>query len=773
MDKKEYDSFAKNCIIGGLPPCGGSCPLNLDIPAIVRNMQIGDFSAAYRQYRNQSVFPAVVSEICPQYCLESCVRKNKDDSISLLLLERACVEFTASDKPSNYNLPKRVKRIAVIGGGLAGLTCALKLGTKGYDVSLYEKSGALGGRLHGLLDPGIFLPEIERQMQFAHCNIELGREIISLDDIDFDAVYVATGRGGAHFGLIDPVDGNSFASAREGVFIGGAILGAEPVEDIAQAVVASHSIEKYIKISKMDGIPETFIRKGGCIAKDMGRVAEHDPVKPADGHRYSKEEAVSEARRCLLCDCTECRDACELFDFFRKNPKQIAGEAMTSLHSKAGITKQVATKLIASCNLCGLCGKVCPEGIDMGQLAYDFRYFTAQSKTYPPAFSDFFIRDMIFSNETAGLIRSAPGYERAKHLFFPGCQLGAGDPNYVVKSYRYLLERFPDTAIMLGCCGAPADWGTEKALNQKTIDKISDTWNTFGKPVIIFACPTCQRQLNKYLPEAKQISLYEIIAENGLPEGGAKLGQTLIGQKPMCVFDPCTARDNMDMHESVRRIAAMSGAKLEELFYSREKARCCGWGGHIRSANPILADRIVDNRIQASENPYIAYCTNCRDTFAWKGKECVHILDLVFGLNKDGDTPPSLGARRKNKLLAKKMLQEQCFGEISQETKEDAPVMKEDALTRDEHALNIEISSDMIEKMNRLLILEEEACRVIEHCETTGNKFYDVEKNCFIGHLQIGIITYWVNYEKHGDKYILTNVYSHRMEILDGTGGGA
>ena len=753
MDKKQYDSFAKNCIAGGLPPCSGNCPLNLDIPAIVRNLQAGDFSAAYRLYRNQSVFPAIVCEICPQPCQETCVRKEKDASIPLLLLEKACVAFTTSDKPSNYNLPSRGKKISVIGGGLAGLTCALKLGTKGYDVTLYERSRTLGGRLSGLMDPDIFLAEIERQMQYAHCRVELAHEIRTLDELEFDAAYIATGQDGEDFGLTGNIDGCSFATTQNGVFIGGAILGAKPVEDIAQAIVGSHSIEKFIKVSAMDGIPETFIRHGSCITKDMSRQKRCDMILAESSGNYSADEAVSEANRCLLCDCTECREACELFDFFKKTPKQMAGEALTSLHSKAGITKQMATKFIASCNLCGLCGKVCPEGIDMGQMAYDFRYFTAQSKTYPPAFSDFFIRDMIFSNHEAALARLSPGNTHARYLFFPGCQLGASNPEYVSSSYQYLLDRFPDTAVMLGCCGAPADWGAETELNQETIDYIRTIWDDFGKPVIVFACPSCHRQLNKYLPEAKQISLYEIIAENGLPE----LDVTT-GSNPMCVFDPCSARDNPDLHKAVRQIAAASGTKLEELYYSGEKARCCGWGGHVISANPVLADRIVDNRIHESENPYITYCTNCRDTFAWKGKDCIHILDLVFDLHPESAAPPSLGTRRKNKLLATKILLEQCFNEPQQE------------IQYGDCTVNVEIPNHMIEKLHRQLILEEEVCRAIEYCESTGYHFFDREKNCFTGHLQIGIITYWVSYEKQGGKCILTNAYSHRMEILDGIG---
>ena len=96
------------------------------------------------------------------------------------------------------------------------------------------------------------------------------------------------------------------------------------------------------------------------------------------------------------------------------------------------------------------------------------------------------------------------------------------------------------------------------------------------------------------------------------------------------MFDPCAARGDDEMQTAVRRLAARAGIALEEL---QERNRCCGHGGHIRVANPSLYEEITRNRAEASDKPYLVYCANCREVFASRGKECAHVLDVVFGLD--------------------------------------------------------------------------------------------------------------------------------------------
>ena len=749
-----YEPFARSCIHGKKPACSCACPLNLDIPEIVKHIQANNFTAAYRLYQSQSVFPGIVSRICNEPCRDACVRGELDRSVSLKLLEKACVDITGKAEPARYNLPGKNKKIAIIGSGPAGLACAVKLAAKNYAVTVYERNARIGGRFSQLLDPGVFLPEIDLQFGNTGCEFILETCIDGLEHIEYDALLVATGNGGNDFGLLKGLNHQSYGTVQPGIFMAGNVTGATTaVDDIAHGIVAAHSIEKYIKTGLMDGIPETFPTAESELVMDLSRVPVQEAVLPDNGDRYRREEAEAEAARCLRCDCSACSDCCELFGHFRKMPKTLVADTIASLHTKTSFTGQKATRAMAACNLCGLCAEVCPQDIDMGRFFHDFRHFKAEDGMFPPAFHDFFMRDMYFSNEDAWLAETAPGFDSAGYLFFPGCQLGASDPLYVEQTYKLLRTRIRDLALILGCCGAPADWAAEKTVHGMVIDKLRKNWEQMGRPVLIFACPTCKHQLAMYMPEARGVSLYSILCEEGLADN---LPEVNIDA---CVFDPCSSRYDPSMQESVRKIAANAGIRLTELHYSRETAQCCSWGGHIKPANPSAAEKMVRNRAAASGNPYITYCTNCRDTFADKGKTCYHILDLVLGLDKNEYDPPSLSRRRRNRLAARTSLLKDIWEAEMAETEDDSV------------KLNVDIPEELIRKMNEMLILEEDVYRTVEYCEESGNKLLDNESGSYAGHLRIGLITYWVEYTRDKEIYSLKNVYTHRVRILENETG--
>jgi len=724
------------------------CPFNLDVPTFAGHLQSGDFTLAYRHYQSQSVFPGIVSQLCDEPCGNGCIRKGMDDNISMKALEQACVAFTDTRVPKKFNLPKRNKKIAIIGGGLCGLTCAQKLGAKSYDVTVYEQSDQIGGRLWNLMDPDAFLLEIALQMENTRVTYSLSTQVRSLDDIEFDAALIATGSCGADFDLREGMDEASFGTVRPGVFIAGNVLGTTPVEDIGHGITAAHSIEKFIKVARMDGIPETFMVRETPLVVDLSRVQPTKAVAVGGGG-YSRDEAVHEAVRCLKCNCTACSDCCELFSRFDKMPFAMVNDAVASLHIKKSIMGQRSTRMTSSCNLCGLCGKVCPQDINMGKFFHDFRYFKSEDKMLPAAFHDYFLRDMEFSNTDAYFACTTPNHPTAGHVFFPGCQLGASDSRYVEKTYDYLLGILPDTAIIQGCCGAPADWAARGVLNEATVEKLRNEWEGMGRPVFIFACPTCKHQFERFLPEAVGISLYRLIAEKGAPQTlGMVYGEA-------CIFDPCSSRHDSGMQESVRAIVKGYGTELTELFYSMEKAQCCGWGGHIEEANPGLFNKLVENRIRAKDLPYITYCTNCRDTFTNKGKECVHILDIVHGIDRTEYRTPSLSQRRKNRLTSKKNILKKVWNM-------DIPEVPDE-----KKRIQIEIPENVVLKMNDLLILDEDVYETIMCCEESGYRLYDSEKDTYIGHQRIGIITYWVEYQKNDTGIVLKNVYTHRIEIVE------
>ncbi|NTV91693.1 MAG: hypothetical protein HGA22_15265 [Clostridiales bacterium] len=220
------------------------------------------------------------------------------------------------------------------------------------------------------------------------------------------------------------------------------------------------------------------------------------------------------------------------------------------------------------------------------------------------------------------------------------------------------------------------------------------------------------------------------------------------------VFDPCTSKYDQDMQRDVRRLLEQSGLALKELPYSGKTALCCGFGGHIQVANPELTKGIVSKRIELGSEPYITYCTNCRDAFAERGKSCKHLLDVLFNLNDWHRKPPSLTQRRDNRESLKADLLERVW-------KEEAP--------GDMGKTELQISAELTEKLNNEFILEDDLRKTVEYCESSGNKLLDAESGCFIGHQKRGYLTYWVVYSIvpgiEGQAYRIMNAYSHRLNI--------
>jgi hypothetical protein len=267
-----------------------------------------------------------------------------------------------------------------------------------------------------------------------------------------------------------------------------------------------------------------------------------------------------------------------------------------------------------------------------------------------------------------------------------------------------------------------------------------------GKPTMIFACATCESLFSSFLTEIPRVSLYELLAGSDKIVPTGPLAEAAI-------FDPCAARDDNGMQSSVRELAGKAGIALEELA---ERNRCCGYGGHIRMANPDLYDEIAQHRAEASEKPYVVYCANCKEVFASRGKECAHILDVVFGRTSDPRVP-SLQEKRENSLRVKRELMKQIRN-IDFEP-ESHPW---DQLTL--------ITSDELQKtLDRKLISAVDLKEAIWLAENSDDKFYDESDGMCMCSMVKPVITYWVQYRETAPKtYEIFSAYYHRMRLERG-----
>lgn len=739
---KRAPGAIEDCLQNEPAFCRVACPFHLDVRDFIEKMQRGGFNAAYRTYLNAVGFPAIVTALCPEPCQGACPRRLSGGAISMKLLEQAATTYARNTDPVRYNVPAKQKKVAIIGAGPSGLACALRLAERKYDVTVFEKSGRLGGHLHQVLPPEIFLSDIERQFDREKVELTLNTEIGSLTGLDFAAIYVATGANGTDFGLAQE-KGGAFASTRPGVFLGGSLRGKDSMQAIAAGLRVSGAMERFIKAGGMnhpDEMTGTRLELGASL------VASADTVRPSNGEAYTRDEAVLEAGRCLQCSCDACVRFCDLMRYFKKFPRRIAEEVEITIHpGTLDGNGTVATRLISSCNHCGLCQQVCPQRIDTGGLLLAAHRTMREKGAMPWAFHDFFLRDMASANGEASLARRPTGHETSRYLFFPGCQLGASDPRYVTESYRFLLEHWPDTALMLCCCGAPAEWAGDEAVRAQAMARLRQDWSDFGKPKAVFACPSCRQILGRHLPEIEGVFLYDLILQQGITQPLGAPGTTA------SVFDPCASREEPGVQQAVRALAEKAGFELAPLPLEGKLAQCCSFGGQVAVAHPPYAHRVVATRIAEGGHPYISYCSNCRDIFARAGKPCWHILDIQLGLNGPDRAPPTLTERRINRLVLKRRVLEEFWKEVGEMGKP---------------RMDLIVSAELGQKLSDEWILETEIATVIEACEKSGRRILDPATGSFFGHHQIDHMTYWVEYAPRSDgSFELRNAYGHRMRI--------
>jgi len=750
------DSFRKQltaCLQNEPPPCSAVCPFGLDIRTFIGHLKRGAFGSAFRLYRDAVAFPGIVSQLCDHPCQTACVFSQKDGAISMRDLEASAIAYAPNTQPNKYSLPARSSRIAIIGAGPSGLACALRLASKKYNVVIFEREERIGGSLWNLLPQEIFMPELERQFQYEMVTFHLSTPVISLSQLQADAIYLATGKDGKKFGMELSAEG-ACASNHDGVFLGGGVIGRTVMEAIADGLTAAKAIERYLKTGGMnEPIPDHTSR----FHPDPNLIPYTPPVCQSGRGTLTKEETVAEANRCQQCQCDACIKYCDLMRSYQKYPKRVEEEVAITIEP-VSLTRsaRVATRLISTCNHCGLCKKVCPLSLDTGAFLLDSHRIMREKNAMPWAYHEFWLRDMEFSNSEASLVLCPSKIQTPPYLFFPGCRLGGSDPKLVLDSFEALLEYQPDAALYLGCCGAPAEWAGESELHRETVHRFQTIWESLGKPKVVFACLNCREQLSRHLPQIEGITLYQLLKEWKYP-----IPQTGTGQSAV-VFDPCPSREDSKTRQAVRKLAKRAGFSLETLSMEGEYAQCCGWGGQVDLANPKYAAQVTQSRASQSQLPYLVYCANCGDVFSKRGKPSAHLLRAIFppGAGKDfwRTTAPTASESRENRrwlkaeLLCKYVPEEAKHMETIQQ---GAPLL---------------ITPDLLDKMNRSYLLREDAESVVETCERTGKFLINQETGVRVGHAMAGHLTIWVEYQNLEGCRKLINIYAHRMQIVEGAG---
>ena len=227
---EEAQLEASRCLQCKKPKCVDGCPVSINIPGFIKEIENGNIEAAFMEISKYSSLPAVCGRVCPQeiQCEQRCIRGIKGDPVAIGKLER----FAADWAREHNIIPEKAKesnghKVAVIGAGPAGLTCAGDLAKMGYDVTVFEALHEPGGVLvYGI--PEFRLPketvvkaEIENVKALGvkiETNVIIGKSI-TIDELmeeeGFEAVFIGSGAGLPKFMGIPGENANGVFSANE------------------------------------------------------------------------------------------------------------------------------------------------------------------------------------------------------------------------------------------------------------------------------------------------------------------------------------------------------------------------------------------------------------------------------------------------------------------------------------------------------------------------------------------------------------------------------
>lgn len=224
---REYRTNRKNTLDSGTAPCITKCPAHIPVQGYIKLASQGKYTEALELIKKHNPLPAVCGRVCPALCEEDCTRGEFDESVAVDDIKKFIAE---KDLHADHRYMPRIrydysdKKIAIIGGGPTGLTCAYDLAVDGYDVTIFEKESRLGGMLTlGIpsyrLEKDVIEAEIDiiREMGVKfETGVEIGKDktIQQLRQDGFDAFYIAIG---AQSGRKLGVEGEEAAEVISGV----------------------------------------------------------------------------------------------------------------------------------------------------------------------------------------------------------------------------------------------------------------------------------------------------------------------------------------------------------------------------------------------------------------------------------------------------------------------------------------------------------------------------------------------------------------------------
>lgn len=257
---------AKRCLQCKHSPCVAACPVNIDIPAFIKKIVQNDVDGSLETINQYNLFPAICGRVCPQesQCESRCVRGIKGESVAIGRLERFVADH--GKQVNNVMIVENNKKVAIVGSGPSGLTCANELRKLGYDVTIFEALHLPGGVLaYGIpefrLPKSIVSTEVNKLLDMGvklETNVVIGKTL-TIDQLKkegFLAIYLASGAGLPKFMGINGENFNGVFSANE--YLTRVNLMKSYLEDSATPIYPSKNV---------------CVVGGGNVAMDAARCA--------------------------------------------------------------------------------------------------------------------------------------------------------------------------------------------------------------------------------------------------------------------------------------------------------------------------------------------------------------------------------------------------------------------------------------------------------------------------------------------------------------------
>ena len=741
ISREEMESMVARCVYEQPPFCSAACPLKLDARALLKAAADGNFRKALQLYEKIAPFPLILSQGCEAPCEGKCRLRERGDGLAIREIERAVARHGEQSRLGSVFRTSKRQKTAVFGSGLFALLLAGELEKKAYPVTVFceepDEESYLR-RAAPFLDETAFSLELKRlkgkEIRFI-CGCRLDTAFYEQQKAAFDVLCASDEVRARLFPESVPIPELMICEAQrlvtgptEGVLDAafGAKKAALTVDRLAQKLDPRNT-------RGQEGATESLLYTDLSEAEALRRVA-----VPEGG--YSKEQAMEEAARCIQCHCEECLKGCAYLKHYKKHPGLLAREIYNNTQIIMG--DHQLNKPMNACSLCGQCTVVCPNGFDMARVCHLARQNMVSTDKMPLAPHEFALLDMLFSNGDAFLARPQPGFASCRYVFFPGCQASAIAPDTVRAAYEDLCSRLEGgVALMLGCCGAIADWAGRTEMAQHAHELLDRELERLGDPIVIAGCPSCAKELREHGVN-KLRGVWDVLEEIGLPEGIRRL------ERPMALHDSCGARGDEKTRRCIRRLAEALGVRLIETPYSGDRSPCCGYGGLAAYANREVASEMTEKCLERSGAPYISYCMACRDRFARKGRESRHLLELCYGT--DAGAPPDISEKRRNRLVLKKELLWDLWHEETAEMKLD---------------FELHYTAEARQMMDDRMILTDDVIAVLRDFRKTGEAIED-EDGLLVARRRVGNATFWVKFSRMDGAYLVHRAWSHRMNVV-------